>query len=209
MKKVTSIVVLILCSFLSTAIIYLVSAYPAVFVQNYYGDNDIVAIALGCVTTFLIIKYLMYKLVKFPVNNSQKIGLSENGMRYKVWGAMTVAYFVANMIREVIQHTNHLVSYLFAGSLCALYGVLLFMQGGKVAAEHTANISIDTKDKTVTQVEPNKNSEALALKKQASSSTHIETSIPKDALMTLKELYDDGVLTEEEYNNKKKDLLGL
>lgn len=208
MKKITSVVVLILCSILSTSAIYFAS-FPVTFEQIVLGDNTIVAIALEGIISYLIIKYAMLALVKFPVNKSQKIELSENGMRYKVWGVITVAYYVANMIREIMQHSNHLVVYLFAGSLCAVYGVLLFMQGGKVASEYTAKTSIDPKDKAALQVESEESREATMHKEISSSLSYLDTSIPKDALMKLKELYDEGVLTEEEFSKKKKDLLGL
>lgn len=208
MKKVSSVVVLVLCSILSTTAIYFAS-FPVTFEQIVLGDNTIVAIALEGIITYLIIRYAMPTLVKFPVNKSQKIELSENGMRYKVWGTITVLYNAANMTREIIQHSNHLVVYLFAGSLCVVYGVLLFIQGRKVASEYAEKTRIDPKDKAVLQVESNKNREATLYTEDSSSLSHLDTMIPKDSLMKLKELYDEGVLTEEEFNKKKKDLLNL
>lgn len=197
MKKVLSILALMLSSALSTIVIYLLAYLVFWLISYVYSASRALfwVIVIGGGSFGLGLFWFLIPLAaSLVISLSQKISLSKKGTRYTVMGVIIILYYSINTLLIVLQgnYTGITMVYTVVGYvLNIIFSIILIVHGRETAQEEYVAVS---ETNTVGFVD---------------TSNYESNSIPVEGLKTLKDLHDAEVISDEEYELKKRQLLDI
>lgn len=204
MKKALSVIVLVLCSFVSIVLIVLFGTLVMTLIEVIYASSRAlfwIVVIFGGSFGLGLLWYLIPLAATISVSLSQKIDLSKRGTRFTVIGIIIIVLYGLNALAIIFNpnlSANRAVTIL-SYVLIVFFSIALIMHGRETAvAEYIPPEPKPTRTK-------NRINEDASDTNSRSSSTEI----PVDSLKTLKELHDSGVISAEEFEKKKRQLLGL
>lgn len=195
MRKILSIIVLALCSYVSVIAITLVSTIIFFLIEMLYENSRALfwVVLLGGGSFGLWLFWMIIPIATtLTISASQKIALSKKGLRYTIMGILVIGIWGLNTLGLIInKNATNLPASILAYVLIVFFAITLIIQGKEIAQEEYVSPPIDVINDTTTF---NKTS---------------DKDIPTESLKALKDLHDGGVITEEEFAEKKKQLLNL
>ena len=199
MKKLLSIIILILCSAVSVLAIIFVSTLIFTLIQMIYASSR----ALFWIVLFLggsfglgLFWYIIPISADLTIRASQKFSLSKNGLRYTVMGVLIIVLYGLNLFGLITNNSaTNLASSILSYLLLVLYAVFLIIHGRETAISEYVPL---------VKSAPQYSNQSSQTTKQES-----DKDIPIESLKALKELHDEGIISEEEFIEKKKQLLKL
>ena len=202
MKKLLSIIVLILCSALSVFAIVIAASLIFGLIQTIYDSSRAlfwIVIFFGGSFGLWIFWIIIPLAADLSVRASQKISLSKKGLRYTIVGILIIVLYVLNLLGLIVnQNAHNLASAILTTVLLVFYSITLIMHGRETAQlEYVA--PIETK---ASVVEQSNQIRETAINNSAKD-------IPTESLKALKELHEEGIISDEEFTEKKKQLLKL
>lgn len=199
MKKILSIIVLVLCTIASVAVISFISFLLIGFIELIYAKSRALFwVILLCGGTFGL--WIFWAIVPMAadltVRLSQNVSLSKKGLRYTVTGIFLLVLYALSLIGVLRNYQQYdVLPKAFSYIVILLYSITLIIHG-----KETAQLEYVHPQELTSQY----SSQMQQVRIQSS-----DNDIPTESLKALKELHDTGVISEEEFNEKKKQLLGL
>lgn len=211
MKKVLSIIVMVLCAIASLFVIGLAAILIISLIELIYDKSRALFwVILLCGGSFGL--WIFWSIIPITadltVRPSQKISLSKKGLRYTVMGIAIIVLYGIGLIQKIADPSRYeLVSAIFSYILFVFYSVVLIAHGRETAQlEYVAPATPIIAQATEISV----NADSIpAYAKPTNTNEDPAHQIPAESLKVLKELHDTGVLSEEEFAEKKRQLLGL
>lgn len=199
MKKILSIIVLVLCTIASVAVISFTSFLLIGFIELIYAKSRALFwVILLCGGTFGL--WIFWAIVPMAadltVRLSQNVSLSKKGLRYTVTGIFLLVLYALSLIGVLRNYQQYdVLPKAFSYIVILLYSITLIIHG-----KETAQLEYVHPQELTSQY----SSQMQQVRIQSS-----DNDIPTESLKALKKLHDTGVISEEEFNEKKKQLLGL
>lgn len=199
MKKILSVIVLVLCAIASIVVITFTSILLIGIIELIYAKSRALFwVILLCRGTFgLWIFWVIVPLAAdLTVRFSQNASLSKKGLRYTVTGIFLVVFYALSLIGVLRNYQQYdVLPKVFSYIVILLYSVTLIIHGRETAQ--------------LEYVHPQELTSQYSSQMQQARIQSSDNDIPTESLKALKELHDTGVISEEEFNEKKKQLLRL
>ena len=234
MKKILSIIVLLILNAISIVVIYALSSFSVRLIEGLYANSRAlfwVILIAGGSFGLGILWAIVPAIAQIIVATSQKIDASKNGLRYKVvaglviiiYGISTILYFVQDY--DFTMRISALIGYV----IIFFYSVMLILAGNESATlyrkesenpipEDASDGSDEVKKALDAFYEDSDNNDnddnndsnsTSSIESAAVEDQDAKTSIPVNDLESLKDLYDRGVISKDDFEKKKNQLLGI